>query len=123
MKLKQIALMAAAGLLVAGAAHAGDAKKGAAVFQRCAMCHANTKDGGNRIGPDLFGIVGRKAGTATGFYYSPAMKAAGFVWTPDKLKAYIANPQKVVPGDRMAFGGISDPAQLDDLVVYLATLK
>jgi cytochrome c len=123
MNFRSIVLIAAAALFATGAAQAGDAKKGEAVFQRCAMCHANTKDGGNRIGPDLFGIVGRKAGTAANFYYSPAMRGAGFAWTPDKIKAYIANPQAVVPGNRMAFAGIPDKAQEDDLIAYLGTLK
>ena len=102
---------------------AGDAAKGAADFARCAICHANTKGGGNRIGPDLFGVVGRKAGTAPDFSYSAAMKSAGFVWTNDKLDAYIKAPAMVVPGNKMAFAGLPDATQRADLVAYLDTLK
>jgi cytochrome c len=102
---------------------AGDASKGKSVFQRCAICHKAEKSGGNGLGPNLFGVVGRKAGTVPGFAYSPAMKSSGIAWTPDKLDAYIAHPAVVVPANRMAFAGISDAGQRADLVAYLATLK
>jgi cytochrome c len=90
---------------------------------RCAVCHKIASDGGNGIGPNLFGVVSRRAGSVAGFNYSPAMKAAGFVWTDEKLKAYVTSPQAVVPGDRMAFAGISNPSQAEDLVAYLDTLR
>jgi cytochrome c len=106
------------------AAHAsGNAATGASVFQRCAICHNNTKGGPALIGPNLFGIVGRKAGTFPGFFYSPAMKSAGFVWTNAKLDAYITSPPQVVPGNKMTFGGISNATQRADLIAYLDTLK
>lgn len=101
----------------------GDAKKGEAVFQRCAICHTNAKGAGARIGPPLFGIEGRKAGTTANFFYSPALKGSGIVWTNDKLEAWVMKPSALVPGSRMAFAGISDKQQADDLVAYLDTLK
>lgn len=106
-----------------GAYAAGDASAGSGLFNRCAMCHSNTKGGPNKLGPDLFGVVGRKAGTYPGFSYSAAMQHAGFVWTPAKLSDYLASPQKIVPGNAMPFVGIPDPKQRADLVAYLATLK
>jgi cytochrome c len=109
--------------IVASAAHAGDAAKGKVVFQRCAICHRVDKGGGNGLGPNLFGIVGRKAGTVAGFSYSAAMKNSGIVWTADKLIAYVAHPAQLVPGNRMAFAGIIDPGQQADVVAYLATLR
>jgi len=112
-----------AALLVAGPASAADAKNGETVFNRCAICHSNTKGAPAKIGPNLFGIVGRKAGSEPGFSYSAAMKSAGFVWTADKLTAYAQHPQVVVPGNRMAFGGISSNKDAADLVAYLETLK
>jgi cytochrome c len=115
-------VVAVAGML-ASQAQAADAKNGATVFQRCAICHSNTKGAGAKIGPNLFGVVGRKAGTQPNFPYSTAMKSAGFVWTPDKLIAYVEHPQAVVSGNRMAFGGITRPADAADLEAYLATLK
>jgi len=102
---------------------AGDAAKGAQVFPRCAICHSNAKGDGNKIGPNLFGVVGRKAGTAPNFSYSAAMKSAGFVWTNDKLNAYIKAPAIVVPGNKMAFAGLPSDSQRADLVAYLGTLK
>jgi len=116
-------VVSVATLLAAGPASAADAKNGESVFNRCAICHSNTKGAPARIGPNLFGVVGRKAGSEPGFSYSAAMKSAGFVWTEDKLTAYVQHPQVVVPGNRMAFGGISSGKDAADLVAYLATLK
>lgn len=112
-----------AALFLPAAAHAGDAAKGKTVFQRCAICHRAEKDGGNGLGPNLFGIVGRKAGAASGFAYSAAMKSSGITWSVDKLAAYVTHPSAVVPGNRMAFAGIGNPDQVSDIVAYLATLK
>jgi cytochrome c len=102
---------------------AADAKAGAVVFARCAICHSRAKGAPDQIGPNLFGVVGRKAGSRPGFYYSAAMKNAGFAWTPDRLKAFVTDPAHAVPGNRMAFFGIRDPQQDADVVAYLATLK
>jgi cytochrome c len=120
-----IAILLAAGALVASAdAHAGDPGKGKAVFnQQCSICHTATRGGPTMIGPNLFGVVGRKAGSSPGYSYSPGVKAAGFAWTEDKLRAWVGGPSSVVPGNKMPFGGIKNPAQADDLVSYLATLK
>jgi cytochrome c len=93
------------------------------VFNRCGICHVVVKGGPNGIGPNLFGIVGRKAGTAPQFNYSGAMKNSGITWTDEKLEAYVAHPQAVVPGNRMAFAGITNPHDVEDLVAYLKTLK
>jgi cytochrome c len=102
---------------------AGNAANGASVFARCGICHNSANGAGNKIGPDLFGVVGRKAGTAPGFSYSAAMKSAGFVWTNAKLDTYIKSPSTVVPGNKMAFIGIPSDSQRADLVAYLDTLK
>jgi cytochrome c len=123
---KQVAMLIVTGALVFSAVPveaAGNSARGAVVFNRCAICHNNTKAAGNKIGPDLFDVVGRKAGTYPGFSYSPAMRSAGFVWTAEKLDAYIVSPQTVVPGNKMAFSGISNAGQRSDLIAYLATLK
>jgi len=118
------AITAAILVSLAGAAHAaGDAAKGKVTFQRCAICHRAEKDGGNGLGPNLFGVVGRKAGTVENFAYSSAMKNSGITWTPEKLTAYIEHPASVVPGNRMAFAGIGNAEQRADVVAYLATLK
>ena len=110
-------------LTASAAQAAGNAATGAVVFNRCAICHDNHKNGITKIGPNLFGVVGRKAGTSPGFFYSGAMKSAGFAWTDAKLDAYITSPQLVVPGNKMAFAGISNAGQRADLIAYLDTMK
>jgi cytochrome c len=110
-------------VLAAPALAADDAAKGAIVFQRCAMCHDADKGGGNGLGPNLFGVVGRKVASLPDFPYSSALKASRIVWTDDKLKVWIAGPAKLVPGTRMAFGGLKDPRQIDDLIAFLHTRK
>jgi len=117
-----LALFAAL-LVTAHAAHAASANNGKVVFGRCAMCHTVVKNGPNSIGPNLFGIIGRKAGSRPGFTYSTAMTASGITWTPGKLDGYITHPAQVGPGTRMAFAGISDATQRADLIAYLQTLK
>jgi len=119
----RIAIAAMSLVVVASSAQAGDPAKGKTVFQRCAICHRVDQNGGNGLGPNLFGIVGRKAGTAANFNYSAAMKNSGITWTTDKLTAYVEHPSAVVPGNKMAFAGISDAGQRGDVVAYLATLK
>lgn len=117
-------LAAAALLLAAPMAHAdvtGDAVKGKSAFGACAMCHTGVA-GKNGMGPSLFGVVGRTAGTAPGFKYSEAMKAAG-TWTPEALDAYLADPRKAVPGNVMPYAGVKDPQKRADIIAYLKTLK
>src|SRR5438552_11566243 len=90
---------------------AGDARVGAALFNRCAICHSNAKGAPNKLGPNLFGVVGRKAGTYPGFSYSSAMKRSGITWTAANLMAYLVAPQQVVPGNGMPFAGIANAQQ------------
>ena len=112
--------------LAAGAAHAdGDAAKGRAAFVRqCAICHTVELGGDNRFGPNLFGIVGRKAGTAADFGYTNAFKTrANWEWTEDALGGWVMFPGMMVPGTAMGvFQGVAERDR-DDLVAYLATLK
>lgn len=101
----------------------GNVGNGKALFARCAICHKVTKDGGNGLGPNLFGVGGRKAGTVADFNYSVAMKSSGITWTGDKLAAYIADPKGMVKGNRMAFVGLPNQTQAHDVAAYLLTLK
>ena len=107
----------------ASGAFSADAGNGKAVFSRCAACHTNNQGGPNGVGPNLFGVVGRKAASKPDFSYSLPLKNSHIVWTPQKLDAWIANPAKLVPGTRMVFAGISDAKQRADLIAYLGTLK
>jgi cytochrome c len=101
----------------------GNAANGVKLLSRCTICHALTKDGGNRVGPNLFGVVGRKAGTFAGYSYSPAMKNSGLVWSEDVLAKYLMSPSTVVAGTKMTFGGFQQQQQATDVAAYLATLK
>lgn len=100
----------------------GDATKGEAVFVQCKTCHV-TDAGVNRIGPSLHGVVGRKASIVPGYSYSEANHNSGITWTAEKLFQYLENPQRVVPGTKMAFAGIQDPQKRADLIAWLATQK
>lgn len=116
--------LVAAAALVSAPAIAGDAKAGQALYKaKCAMCHADTAKAPARIGPNLFGVAGRKAGTSPGYTYSPAMTASGLVWKADKLKLYLANPQGVVRGNKMPMAPITAAADRDNIVAYLVTLR
>jgi len=110
----------------AAAQSAGNAEKGRAAFvKQCALCHTVGKDEPNLFGPNLHGIVGRKAGTAPGYRYSPAFQATvSWDWSPDVLGAWITQPRAMIPGSFMAlfFQGASDRDR-DDILAYLATQK
>lgn len=117
--------VAAAIFCVSAANAAGDADKGAAAFIRqCALCHTIAKGEGNRFGPNLFGIVDRKAGTTPGYKYSSAFLAmANWTWSPDGIASFVAAPEKTIPGNRMGvFQGIAERDE-QDLLAYLATQK
>lgn len=112
----------AGGVIAAGTAQAaGNPEAGAKVFTRCKACHT-AEPGKNRIGPSLYGVVGRMSGAEPGFNYSPAMKNAHIVWTPENLNKYLTNPKAVVPGNKMAFPGVKDPKEREDVISYLETL-
>lgn len=104
------------------ASYVADAAKGAGIAGKCKACHTFDNGGPNRVGPNLFGIVGRQAATHDGFTYSDAMKAHG-AWDEPALFAFLENPRAVVAGTKMAFGGIKNPAERADLIAYLKTLK
>jgi cytochrome c len=104
------------------AQHPGDAAAGESVFAQCRTCHV-TEPGVNRIGPSLAGIVGREAGKVQGYQYTPANANSGITWSPEKLFQYLENPQRVVPGTKMAFAGIRDPQQRANLIAWLGTQK
>jgi cytochrome c len=116
--------LSGSGLLAASPALAGSASSGKAVFtSQCSACHSDAKSRPTVVGPPLFGVVGRPAGSISGFAYSSAMKSAGFAWTPDRLRNYLPAPRSYLPGVKMTYNGLKNPSQLDDLIAYLQTLK
>ena len=111
--------------LSASTGQAADVAKGQAAFVRqCAICHTIDKGGENRLGPNLFGIVGKRAGTAPGFKYTNAFRnTATFEWSEGLLGPWIALPAVMVPGTAMGvFPGVSDRDK-DDIVAYVAAQK
>lgn len=128
---QMLALAIAAGVLAAMAAPAaaeGDVEKGKEVFKKCGLCHQVGPGAKTLIGPELNGIVGRKAASIADYpSYSAGMKklgADGFVWTPENIDKWISDPKAMIPDSPMAlaFQGIPDAGQRADVIAYLKTL-
>ena len=102
------------------AAAAADADHGKVLFETCAACHSDRPDA---LGPSLKGVFERQAASLDGFRYSNPMKRAKLVWDEANLRDYIRDPQAKVKGNRMPYGGMSDPKDVDDMIAYLKTLK
>jgi cytochrome c len=109
--------------LVPGAASAADPVAGEKQFKaKCAVCHT-VESGKNKIGPSLFGIVGRKSSSIEGFKYSEANKAANLTWDEPTLDKYLTDPKALVKGTIMTFPGIKNDTERADVIAYLATVK
>jgi cytochrome c len=96
--------------------------KGKVAAKKCEACHTFNKDGPNKVGPNLWGIVGRKLATHAGFDYSAAMKSKGGEWSFEALNTYLRNPKADVPGTKMAFAGISRDSERADVIHFLQSL-
>jgi cytochrome c len=97
-------------------------QKGEAAAKKCQACHTLAKGEPNRVGPNLWGIVGDHKGEGRGFNFSAAMKAKGGTWTDDDLNQFLANPKGFVPGTAMGFAGIPKESERADVIAYLHTL-
>jgi cytochrome c len=100
-----------------------DAQKGQSLAKPCTTCHNFDKGGAAKIGPPLYGVVGRPKASIAGFAYSDAEKAKGGDWTFDDLNALIQNPKGFVPGTKMAFAGEPDAGKRADIIAYLRSLS
>ena len=115
-----IAAGAGAAILAwAASAAAQDSVAGKASFAKCQACHAVGQGAKNKLGPELNGLAGRKAGAAAGYQYSPALKNAGFAWDQSSFSDFLQNPRTKVPGNKMAFVGMKDKAEVASLWAYL----
>jgi cytochrome c len=99
------------------------AERGAQSAKQCQICHNVEEGKGNKIGPDLYGVVGRPVASEPGFSYSAALKAKGGKWTFEALNKWLTDPRADVPGTSMTFAGISKEKQRADVIAYLNTLS
>ncbi len=100
-----------------------DKAKGQKTAQVCTTCHSFDSGGPNRVGPGLWGVVGRPTGSHSGFAYSSAMASHGGTWTYEQLDKYLTSPARVVPGNKMAFAGIRNPADRANVLAFLGSLN
>jgi cytochrome c len=99
------------------------AERGAESAKPCGICHNFQEGQGPKIGPDLYGVVGRPVASMPGFNYSPALKAKGGTWTFPELNKWLANPRADVPGTTMTFPGVPNEKRRAEVIVYLNTLS
>lgn len=100
--------------------------EGEADFRRCTACHGIGEGAANRMGPQLNGIMGEPAATRDGYSYSQTLmqlRDAGLVWTPETLGQFLSDPRGFAPGNKMAFAGVKDEADLASIIVYLASFS
>lgn len=109
-------VLASAGV---GQAAAQDAAAGEKVFAVCKACHQVGETAKNGVGPELNGLIGRKAGEAPGYNYSAANKNSGLTWDEATFREYIKDPKGKVPGTKMVFAGLKDEKKTDDLIAFL----
>lgn len=126
-KMMTVAALALVGPTVlavpAAAQAAGNPMKGKTLFLQCGACHSVNPGAPHKVGPNLSGITGAKAASRPGYKYSKPLTDSKIVWNDAKLNAFITKPSGMVPGTKMVFGGIADPAKRADIVAYIKTLK
>ena len=101
------------------AANAQDAAAGEKVFAPCKACHQIGETAKNAVGPELNGVIGRKAGSVEGYNYSAANKNSGLTWDEATFREYIKDPKAKVPGTKMIYAGLKDDKKIDDLIAFL----
>jgi cytochrome c len=117
-----VALAAAAPVDLGTLLASADPEKGRRTAQVCMACHDLSRNGPDRIGPNLWGVVGRAVASHPGFGYSPALRSMGGQWTYQELDHFLAGPSRAVPGTKMAFAGIRNPRERAQLIAFLATI-
>jgi len=115
-------------LCIANTASAADADFGERLFDRCLPCHTIAQGGAHSLGPNLFGVIGREAGAAEGYVYSPAMANSGVTWTAENVATFLkdangSSPDSFIPGNRMLQLSMPTAEQAADMIAYLQTLR
>ena len=95
------------------------AAEGAKVFKKCAACHSIAEGGGNKIGPALWGVIGRKAGSLPDYKYSKAMAAHGKSWSFDEMNGFLIKPKDWITGTKMSYAGLKDPKERAAVILYM----
>jgi cytochrome c len=104
---------------IASLLKAANVDNGAKIFKKCASCHTIGKGEGAKVGPNLFGVLGRKRGSMSGFAYSEAMKNKGGAWDAETISQFIAKPKDFLPGTKMGFPGLKKPQDRADVILFL----
>ncbi|MCJ1961888.1 c-type cytochrome [Novosphingobium mangrovi (ex Hu et al. 2023)] len=117
--LSTLSMVAAATAMLAPSVASADAARGKQLFMRCMACHTVNKGGANKVGPNLAGVVGRKAGAVKNFKYSAAMQKADLTWDEKTLDKWLTRPATVVPGTSMVFAGLPKPEDRKSLIEYM----
>jgi cytochrome c len=117
--MRRIVMSVATAVCLVNAASAQDPAEGEKVFATCKACHQIGEGAKNAIGPELNGVVGRKAGSVAGYSYSDANKNSGITWDESNLAEYLKDPRVKVPGTKMVFAGIKDEKKVQDLIAFL----
>ncbi len=97
----------------------GDAAKGKKLWKKCKACHTTDAGGKNKIGPNLHGIFGKKAGSVEGYKYSAALKDSGITWDDATMDTWLKKPKEMVKGTKMVFPGFKKESQRQDMIAYL----
>ena len=118
--MKAILAAALAVAAMAQAAHAQDVAAGEQSFKKCLACHRIGEGAKNLVGPELNGLDGRKSGSVPGYSYSDANKNSGLTWNEATFKDYIKNPRAKIPGTKMAFAGIKNENEINNLWAYVS---
>ena len=102
---------------------ANDFDKGKKVYRKCKACHTITEGGKHRVGPNLYKVIDRKAGTAEGYRYSKSMKNSQVTWNEENLSLYLINPRKFIKGTKMAFAGLKKESDITNLIYYIKEMS